>query len=81
MSFQSELDAYAARRRELVRRARMYLYGSLAAALVVAFGGAALIALLLRTTGLPFFETWMVLSLIVLVPGGLAVVWRALRNQ
>lgn len=59
----------------------MYLYGSLSAALVIAFGGAALIALLLRSTGLPFLTTWLVLSLVVLVPSALAVVWRAVKER
>ena len=81
MSFQTELDEYTARRRELVRRARMYQYGSLAAAFVVAVGGTALIALLLRSTGLPFLRTWLVLSIVVLVPAGLGFAWRALRGS
>ena len=54
-------------RRMVVRKAARYalLFGT--ATVLVTLGGAALIALLLSTTGLPFLETWLVLSGIVTV--------------
>jgi hypothetical protein len=51
------------------------------AAIGVAFGGSALVAWLLSTTGLPFVRTWIVLSVVVLLPSLLGIVWRALRER
>jgi len=74
-------DPEAEERRRILKRATLYVYGFIGAGLVVAVAGAALIALLLRSRGLPFFKTWVVLALVILVPAGLALVWREVRER
>jgi hypothetical protein len=69
------------RRRRQVHRAGLYAYGFLAAGLAIAAVGAALLAWMLTRTGLPFLATWLVLSLVILVPSGIALVWRAVRER
>ena len=54
-------DAGAERRRRAIRRATLYTYGFLGAALLTTVGGAALVAWILSFTGLPFLTTWLVL--------------------
>jgi len=69
-------------RRDILRRASLFSYGMLTVTLVVAVGGAALIALVLSSAGdLPFRETWLVLTALVLVPPLLRIAFRALRNR
>jgi uncharacterized membrane protein len=74
-------DHDAARRERILRRATIYVYGFLAAALIVAVGGAALVAMLFARQGFPFVKTWIVLSLVILVPSGIALVSRAVRER
>ena len=75
-------DAAArARRQRQIRKAGLYTYVFLAAGLGIAVVGAALIAWLLSRTGLPFLATWIVLALVILVPSGIALVWRAVRER
>jgi Sec-independent protein secretion pathway component TatC len=75
-------DAAArARRQRQIHRAGLYTYAFLAAGVGIAAVGAALIAWLLSRTGLPFLETWIVLTLVILVPSGIALVWRAVRER
>jgi Sec-independent protein secretion pathway component TatC len=73
--------AARARRQRQIHRAGLYTYGFLAAALGIAAVGAALVAWLMSRTGLPFLETWIVLTLVILVPSGIALVWRAVRER
>ncbi len=63
-----EQDEAAAERRRIIRRAELYTRALLATTLVVALGGAALIALLLRVPGVSFVKRWLVLSAVVLLP-------------
>lgn len=68
-------------RRRIRRKATLYTYGFMLAAIGVALGGSALVAWLLSASGTPFLETWIVLSLIVLLPSLLGIVWRAIRER
>lgn len=76
-----EQDPHAAARKRIVFKATLYTYGFLIAAIVVAIGGAALIAWLLSRTGLPFRETWIVLAVVILLPSLLMMVWRAVSEK
>jgi FtsH-binding integral membrane protein len=67
------------RRRIILRRAALYTYGFLAAGLIVAIGGSALVAMLMARGGLPFLQTWLVITAIVLIPSLLGLVIRAVR--
>jgi FtsH-binding integral membrane protein len=78
---QDEIERSAARRRQIMQRARMYTYGFLAAALAVAFGGSTIVAWVLSRTGLPFLQTWIVVLIIVLLPSLVTMVWRAVRDR
>jgi uncharacterized membrane protein len=76
------LEREAEVRRNILRRASLFSYGMLAVTIGVALGGAALIALVLKAaSGLPFLETWGVLSALVLVPPLLRIAFRALRGR
>lgn len=55
------------KRRRILRQAMLFTWGFFLAAVVVAVVGSALVAWLLSTTGLPFLETWIVLSVVVLL--------------
>jgi membrane protein implicated in regulation of membrane protease activity len=57
------------------------MYGFLAAGLIVAIGGSALVALLMSRGGLPFLQTWLVITAIVLIPSLLGMVIRAVREH
>jgi FtsH-binding integral membrane protein len=81
MTDPGDFERSAARRRSIVRRAQLYTYGFLAAALVTAFGGSALVAWVLTATGLPFGKTWLAILIIVLLPSLVAMVWRAVRDR
>jgi hypothetical protein len=72
----------AARRRirQILRTASLYAWGFFALAFATALGGAALVAWALTRAGLPFLESWLVVSTIVLLPSLLGIVWRALRD-
>jgi predicted PurR-regulated permease PerM len=74
-------DPSAETRREMIRQATRYMYGYIAAAIVVAIAGAAFVAFMLRGTGWPFLRTWGVLILVLLVPPAIAAVVRAVRTQ
>lgn len=74
-------DPTAEARRKIVARATLYLYAFLTAAIVVAVGGAALMAWLLTGVGLPFRETWIVLAIIIVLPSVIVLVWRAVRAR
>lgn len=57
------------RRRVIVRKARLLTAGFFVMAVVVAVAGGALVAWLLSLGGLPFLETWIVVTvLLLLVP-------------
>jgi hypothetical protein len=71
----------AARRRAVLRRATIYTAGLLTAALLVAVLGAALVAWMLTWAGLPFRTTWLVVSLIVVLPGLVAAAWKLIRER
>jgi hypothetical protein len=69
-------------RRDILRRASLFSYGMLAITLAVAVGGSALIALVLRAASdLPFRETWLVLTALVLAPPLVRIAYRALRGR
>lgn len=75
-------DPNAAARRSIVRRATLYSVGFLAVAVIIALGGAALVALLLtRGDRLPFLQTWLIVAAIILLPGVIAAVWKAIRSR
>ena len=71
-----ELQAW----KRALRRATLYTYGFLIAAVLVAVGGTALVALLLTRSGLPFGPTWPVLLAIVVVGVALGM-WLQRRNR
>ena len=77
------LDDPAARerRQRQIRKAGLYTYAFLAAGMGIAAVGAALVAWLLSRTGVPFLTTWVVLTLVILVPSGIALVWRAVKER
>jgi predicted PurR-regulated permease PerM len=78
-----DLDRLEEARRRIVRRAARYMYGFMAAAVVAAVGGAALIAWLFTGAGMPFVKTWAVLVVVILgipVLGQVALHWRAKRR-
>jgi hypothetical protein len=70
-----------ARRRSVARRAALYSAMFTAAAVIVAMLGAALVAWLLSWTGLPFRRTWLVLTVVIVLPGLLAAVWKFMRER
>jgi hypothetical protein len=74
-------DAGAERRRRAIRRATLYSWGFLFAALLATVGGGALVAWLLALTGMPFLVTWIVLMLVILVPSLLALAWRGVKER
>lgn len=63
-----EERAAAEERRRIIRRAGLYTWGLFATAMFVAFGGAALVALLVPVPGVSFVSRWLVISALVLVP-------------
>lgn len=67
--------------RRIMRRASLYTWGFFVAAIGVALGGSALLAWLLARVGLPFVETWLVVSIIVLLPSLIGIVWRGVRER
>ena len=74
-------DPTAEARRRMLRRASVYVYGFLAAAIAVAVGGAALVAWFASRRGLPFVTTWAVLCAIIVLPSLLMLVWRAVKER
>lgn len=74
-------DPDAARRRQILRRAALYTWGFLGAAVLVAIGGSAFVAWLLSRAGFPFRTTWLVIAAIVVLPSLLGLVIRAVREQ
>lgn len=67
--------------RRIVLRASLYAWGFLVAAILVALGGSALLAWLLTRIGLPFVRTWITVSIIVLLPSLIGIVWRTVRDR
>ncbi|MBI4408552.1 MAG: hypothetical protein HY561_02510 [Gemmatimonadetes bacterium] len=81
---ESHPDPHAAARRRILRRATLYTYGFLGAALALALAGGALLAWLLRPAGVAFVTAWLgVTGLILLVPVLAAIVrlWRWRRQR
>lgn len=74
-------DPERERRRHIVRRATFYMYGFFLAALLLATAGTALVALLLRGTGLPFLTTWLVLTAVVLLVPMIGLAVRGKRRK
>ncbi len=81
MTYDEEMARAAEVRRRIVQRARLYTWGFLTTALIVATGGSALIAWIMSGVGLPFVQTWVAILIIVLLPSLLTMVWRALRSR
>jgi hypothetical protein len=77
---QHEDDPTAEARRKLMKQASLYTYGYIGTAVVIALGGAALVAFLLRGLGWGFLRTWLVIVTIVLVPPLLWAVFGAVRR-
>lgn len=73
-------DEARRRIRSILRKASLYAWGFFALAFATALGGAALVAWMLTRAGLPFIESWLVVSAIVLLPSLIGIVWRALRE-
>ncbi len=80
MTPEEEAEA-AAERRRIIRRAEMYTRALLATTLVVALGGAALIALLVRVPGVSYVKRWLVLSAIVLLPSAIGYLIQRYRES
>jgi hypothetical protein len=74
-------DEHDIARRQIVRRATLYSVGFLAAGIIIAVGGAALVAWLLTRAGLPFMKTWLVVTAIIVLPGLLATIWKLIRGR
>jgi len=68
-------------RRQIIRRATYFSVGFLAAGLVIALAGAAFVAWLFSRGSLPFFETWLVVTAIIVLPGLVAAVWKRIRDR
>lgn len=75
------MDHDPERMREAVRRAGLYSALFVVAAVLVAVVGAALVAWLLTFTGMPFGRTWLIVSLVVVLPGLAGAIWRILRDR
>jgi hypothetical protein len=74
-------DPGAERRRQAIRRAGLYTWGFLAAAIVTAVGGAALIAWVFSRTGVPFLAAWGILIAVIVVPSLLLLAWRGVKER
>ena len=68
-------------RRQIIRRATYFSVGFLAAGLVIALAGAAFVAWLFSRGSLPFFETWLVVTAIIVLPGLVAAAWKRIRDR
>jgi high-affinity Fe2+/Pb2+ permease len=75
------MDPQRAARRQIMRRATLYSLGFMLAGIVIAVAGAALVAWLLSRGRLPFLETWIVVLLIIVLPGLIATVWKTFRGR
>ncbi len=76
-----DYDPYRRERRRILRRAALYTYGFLVAAILVAVVGAAAVAWILSFAGLPFGETWLVLSVVILAVPVIGRIVEALRER
>lgn len=74
-------DPQRAARREIMRRATLYSVWFVLAGVVVAVGGAAFVAFLLSRGSLPFMKTWLVVTLIIVLPGLIATIWKTFRGR
>ena len=74
-------DEDAERRRRIIRTATIYTYGLFAVTVIVAFGGAALVALIVRIPTLSYVEEWLVISAIVLLPSAFGLVIQRYRES
>lgn len=63
----SDSDPGRKARRRILRRAALFTYGFFLTAVIIAVVGSALVAWLLSVTGLPFLETWIIITVIVLL--------------
>lgn len=77
----ADSERFRQERRRILRRAALYTYGFLFAAIAVAVIGAAVVAWLLSFTGVPFRETWLVLIVIILVVPLIGQLVEALRKR
>jgi hypothetical protein len=68
-------------RRRLIGRATAYTAAFLAAGIGVAVLGAALVAWLLTFAGQPFRRTWLIVTVIIVLPGLLAALWKLIRGR
>jgi uncharacterized membrane protein len=66
---------------DAARRAGVYSAFLVGAAVVVGVLGAALVAWLLTFTGLPFLTTWLIVSLVIVLPGLGGALWRLYRER
>jgi hypothetical protein len=74
-------DSGSAIRRRLIGRATTYTAVFLAAGVAVAVLGAALVAWLLTFAGQPFRRTWLIVTVIIVLPGLLAALWKLIRGR
>jgi hypothetical protein len=74
-------DPGAEARRQIVRRATLYTAGFIAAAVGISIIGAAVVAWLLTFAGQPFLRTWLVLSIVIALPGLLGALWKLVRAR
>jgi len=78
---QRRMDHDPERMRAAVRRAGLYSALFIVAAVLVAVVGAALVAWLLTFTGMPFLITWLIVSLVIVLPGLAGALWRLYRER
>ncbi|HUF52108.1 MAG TPA: hypothetical protein VMN60_14885 [Longimicrobiales bacterium] len=74
-------DPHADARRTIMRRASLYTAAFLGAGVAIAITGAALIAWLLSRLGHPFLRTWLILAVIIVLPGLTAAIWKTIRRR
>ena len=77
----TERDEHADARRQILRRATLYSVGFLAAGVGIAVAGAAFVAWLLTHAGMPFTKTWLIVTVIIILPGLLATLWKLIRGR
>jgi uncharacterized membrane protein len=68
-------------RRRIVRQAAVWTYTFVLSAILVAVGGAALVALLLSFAGLPFVRTWLTVTAALLVAALAMALFDVIRER
>jgi hypothetical protein len=74
-------DDDAEQRRRIIRTATLYTYGLFAVTMLVALGGAALVALIVRIPTLSYVQEWLAISAIVLLPSAFGLLIQRYRES